>query len=190
MLNLLDRKLAYILISPEKYYNSKLENDVNCERICSILYSKDYTILQVQGYYKNKYEKAFLAFTEDTNDNLRFDAIYLMDKFHQESVIVKYRDYDFVNKIMSDGSEKNLSLVLYDSEMKDRTYLYNGVSFTFLENKKYYFPKKKEELRKGLIVEYYNNNNWVKKEVVNIEIEWDKLYKLLTKYEKLRVETE
>jgi hypothetical protein len=112
-----------------------------------------------------------------------------MDKFEQESVIVKYRDYDFVNKIMSDGSEKNLSLVLYDSEMKDRTYLYNGMSFTFLENKKYYFPKKKEELRKGMIVEYYNNNNWVKREVNNVEVEWDKLYKLLMKYEKLRVET-
>ncbi len=145
MLNLLDKNIAYLLISPEKIYNTQLENSVSCERICSILYSKGFTILQVQGYYNNRYETSFLAFTDDSNDDLRFDAIYLMDAFSQDSIIVKYRGDDFANKIMSDGSEKSLSLVIYDSEMKDKTYLYNGVSFTFTENKKYYFPSKKED---------------------------------------------
>lgn len=189
MINLLDKNVAYLLISPEKTINTQLENQVNSERICSILYSKGYTILPIQGYYKNRYEKAFLAFTDDDNDNLRFDTIYLMDMFEQESVIVKYRGDQFANKIFSDGSEKSLSLITYDSEMKDRSYLYNGLSFTFLENKKYYFPKKKEDLKSGMIVEYFNNNKWTQKQINNLDVEYEKLYKLLIKYEKLRIES-
>lgn len=189
MINLLDKNVAYLLISPERIQNTQLENKVNCERISSILYSKGYTILPIQGYYKNRYEKSFLAFTDDNNDDLRFDAIYLMDMFEQDSVIVKYRGEIFANKVMSDGSEKNLSLITYDSEMKDRSYLYNGLSFTFLENKKYFFPKKKEDLKSGMVVEYFNNNKWTQKTINNLDLEYDKMYKLLIKYEKLRVES-
>lgn len=189
MINLLDKNVSYLLISPEKHYNLPLENGVNCERICSILYSKGYTILPVQGYYQNKYEKSFLAFTDDSNDDLRFDSIYLMDMFEQDSAIVKYRGDDFASKILQDGSEKTLSLLVYDSEGKDKSYLYNGVSFTFAENKKYFFPKKKEELKLGMIVEYFNNNKWTSKQIANLDIEFEKMYKLLMKYEKLRVES-
>lgn len=188
MINLIDKNVAYLLISPEKNFNLPLENQVACERLCSILYSKGYTILPVQGYYKNKYEKSFLAFTDDNNDDLRFDAIYLMDMFEQETVIVKYRGDEFANKIFKDGSEKNLNLSTYDSEMKDRTFLYNGLSFTFTESKKYFFPKKKEELKPGMIVEFFNNNKWTSKQVGNLDVEFERMYKLLIKYEKLRVE--
>ncbi len=189
MLNLLDKNLAYILISPEKLHNLPIENSVRCERLCSILYSKGFTIISVQGYYNGRYEKSFLAFTDDNNDDLRFDAIYLMDMFEQDSIIVKYRGEDFANKIFEDGSEKSLTLIIYDSESKDRTYLYNGLSFTFVENKKYIFPKKKEDLKIGMVVEYFNNNKWNSKKIINLDVEWEKMLKLLTKYEKLRVET-
>lgn len=188
MLNLLDKNISYLLVSPQKKTDSLLENNINCERLCSILYSKGYTILQVQGYYENVYEKSFLAFTDDNNDDTRFDAIYLIDKFNQDSIIVKYKGDDFATKILKNGSEKNLSLIKYDSEMKDRTYLYNGLSFTFIENKKYYFPNKKEELKNGMIVEYFNNNKWNQRTINNIDVEYDKMFKLLMKYEKLRVE--
>lgn len=190
MLNLLDKNIAYLLISPEKTTNTQLENHVNCERLCSILYSKGFTILPVQGYYNNRYEKSFLSFTDDDNDELRFESIYLMDMFEQDSIIVKYRGENFANKVLNDGSEKNLSLVVYDSEMKDRSYLYNGVSFTFTENKKYYFPKKKDDLKNGMIVEYFNNNKWNTKIINNLEFEYEKMFKLLIKYEKLRIETD
>lgn len=188
MLNLLDKNIAYLLISPEKTTNTQMENNVNCERLCSILYSKGFTIIPVQGYYNNRYEKSFLAFTDDNNDDLRFESIYLMDMFEQESIIVKYRGEGFANKVFYDGSEKDLSLVIYDSEMKDRSYLYNGVSFTFTENKKYYFPSKKEDLKNGMIVEYFNNNKWNSKRISNVDLEFEKMFKLLIKYEKLRIE--
>lgn len=190
MLNLLDKNIAYLLISPEKTINTQLENHVNCERVCSILYSKGFTIIPVQGFYNNRYEKSFLAFTDDDNDDLRFESIYLMDMFEQDSIIVKYRGDNFASKVYSDGSEKNLSLVVYDSEMKDRTYLYNGLSFTFVENKKYYFPSRKEDLKNGMIIEYFNNKKWNQKKIHNIDVEYEKMFKLLMKYEKLRVETD
>lgn len=188
MINPIDKNVAYILISPEKSFNLPLENQVACERLCSVLYSKGYTILPVQGYYKNKYEKSFLAFTDDSNDDLRFDAIFLMDMFEQDTVIVKYRGDEFANKIFKDGSEKNLSLSTYDSEAKDKTFLHNGLSFTFTESKKYFFPKKKEELKSGMVVEFFNNNKWTTKQIGNLDVEFERMYKLLIKYEKLRVE--
>lgn len=188
MLNLLDKNIAYLLISPEKTTNTQLENHVNCERLCSILYSKGFTILPIQGYYNQRYEKSFLAFTDDNNDDLRFESIYLMDMFQQDSIIVKYRGEDFASKVFNDGSEKTLSLAIYDSEGKDKSYLYNGLSFTFLENKKYFFPNKKEDIKNGMIVEYFNNNKWNQKKVTNVEMEYEKMFKLLMKYEKLRIE--
>jgi len=36
-------------------------------------------------------------------------------------------------------------------------------------------------------VEYMNNNRWHERIVVNPKDEWEKMYKLLMKYEKLRV---
>ena len=89
MFNLSDPNISYMLISPEKGDNLPSENNINCERICSILYSKDYTIIPVTGYYEGKYERSFIAVYAGDSDSLRFDAIYLMDKFNQDSVIVE-----------------------------------------------------------------------------------------------------
>ena len=38
-----------------------------------------------------------------------------------------------------------------------------------------------------MIVEYLNNNKWNQKKVENPKQEWDDMYKLLSKYDKLRV---
>lgn len=189
MFNLLDKNVSYIIVSPEKYSNTSLQNNVNCEKLCSILYSKDYTIFPITGFYEGKYEKSFLAISSsNNNDELRFDAIYVMDQFEQDSVIVKYKFDESVSKILNDGSEKTLSLLIYDSNLQNKSYLYNGISFSFVENKRYYFPKKKEDLKNGMLVEYFNNNKWHQREVSNIDVEYEKMYKLLIKYEKIRVE--
>ena len=189
MFNLLDKNISYIIVSPEKNDNSTLENNVNCEKLCSILYSKDYTIFPITGYYEGKYEKSFLAISSsNNNDDLRFDAIYVMDQFNQDSVIVKYKLDESVSKIYNDGSEKNLSLLVYDSNLNNKSYLYNGISFSFVENKRYFFPKKKEDLKDGMLIEYFNNNKWSQRYISNIDIEFDKMYKLLIKYEKVRIE--
>jgi hypothetical protein len=177
-----------MLISPEKRDVSPSENNINCEKICTILYSKDYTIIPVTGYYEGNYERSFIAICAGDSDTLRFDAIYLMDKFNQDSVIVKYKNENAATKVTPDGSEKPMSVAIYDSNLSNKTYLYNGVSFSFTEMKRYFFPKKKEDLKVGMIVEFFNNNKWTQKQVVNVDNEYEKMFKLLIKYEKVRVE--
>lgn len=186
MFNLSDQSISYIIISPEKDTNSLSENKIACNKLCNILYSKDYTIIPVTGYYNGRYEQSFISINNTNNDSLRKDAINLMDDFKQESIIVKYKGEDSPKKILNDGSEKLLGIILYDSNQENKTYLYNGVSFSFLEQKRYYFFKQKEELRNGMIVEFFSNDRWVEKKIDNIDVEYEKMYKLLIKYNKLR----
>ena len=188
MFNLSDPSISYIIISPEKDFLPPFENNLTCERICSILYSKDYTIIPIKSYFENKYDKSFIAINSGDNDSMRMDAIYLMDNFGQESVIAKYDKDINPSRINKDGSEKPLLLTIYDSNLENKTYLFNGVSFSFSEQKRYFFPKKKEDLKSGMVVEYFNNNRWVMKQVGNVDSEFDRMYKLLIKYEKVRIE--
>ena len=39
-----------------------------------------------------------------------------------------------------------------------------------------------------MIIEYLNMNKWIKKEIIDPNSEWDKMLKLLIKYDKIRVE--
>jgi hypothetical protein len=38
-----------------------------------------------------------------------------------------------------------------------------------------------------MIVEYYNNNIWNQKTINDLDSEYDKLYRLMIQYEKLRI---
>ena len=38
-----------------------------------------------------------------------------------------------------------------------------------------------------MVVEYLNNNKWFEKEVEDPKQDWEKMFKLLAKYDKLRV---
>jgi hypothetical protein len=189
MFNLQDPNISYLIITPEKDYNHPTDNHHICERVCSILYSKDYTLIPMQSFMEGKYSKSFFAVSSSDNDTLRMDSIFLMDQFEQKSVVVKYRHETDPTKISFDGSERTMSLLVYESESRDRIYLHNGISFCFHEQKRYFFPKKKEELKNGMVVEYFNNNRWCSKKVGNIDTEYEKMYKLLMKYEKLRIES-
>lgn len=189
MFNLLDKNVSYILISPERKDNTVQENSVNCSKLCNILYAKSYTIIPVTGLYNGIYEKSFIAISpEDDNNQVRSDTIFLMDQFGQECAIVKYKGEDSATMIKEDGSEKPLKLSMYDQESQNKTYLYNGLAFSFTEKKRYVFPKRKEDLKDGMIVEFFNNNKWSTRKILDLEKEYDKMYKLLIKYEKIRIE--
>ena len=188
MLNLEDPNISYLLFSPESLENSDLENKSVCEKACSILYSKDYTLLSLKGLYNGNYEQSYLAIKQsNNNDELRKDMIHLLDTFHQDCGIVKYIYESKPTKIFSNGSEKKLNITVYNQDTENKTYLYNGVSFSFIEEKMYYFPSKKDELKKGTILEYFNNTNWIKKEILDVNQEFEDLYKLLMKYQKVRI---
>ena len=182
MFNLRDKNLSYIIVSIDT-------NNIQIyESISSVLYSKDYTIIPINSHSEGKTNLSYIGISICSDDEIRSDSIYIMDKFQIDSVIVKYNNQSEVVRIYNDGSEKNLELTIYDSNLENRSYFYDGISFTFTEKKRFFFPKKKDDLKNGMIVEYFNNNKWTKKEILNINIEYDRMFKLLMKYEKLRIE--
>lgn len=189
MFNIKDPNLSYILVSPEKPEFGQIDNNLNCERCCSILYSKDYTVFPIATYERGNPSRSFIAIpSSSSNDELRRDSLFLMDKFNIESVVVKYHSEDSPTKISINGSEKELGIGLYESSENTKIFVHGGISFNFFEKKKYRFPKDKRELKRGMVVEFFNNNRWVTKQVHNPDDEWERMYKLLTKYNKLRVE--
>jgi hypothetical protein len=189
MFNLNDTKQSYIIVSPEIFGFGVVENNIACERACSVLYSRDYILVPISTYDKGMVSKSFIGVnTGGTNDTLREDSIYLLEMLGINNVIVKYKDDDKATLIKNDGSETMLELKIYDSNLENKTFIHNGVSFTFNEMKKYYFPKKESDIKKDMTLEFFNNNRWIKKKVVEPKTEYEKMYKLLMKYEKLRVE--
>ena len=187
MFNITDKNTSYLIVSPELESNTNIDNKFLCDKLCNILYAKGYTILPINCYYNDNYEKSFMAICNDNNDVLRSDSFYLMNEFNQDYIILKYRGEDNAKKILNNGSERLLEMSIYDSNSKNKIYLYNGISFSFLEKKRYQFLTSKEQLRRGMIVEFYNNDQWIEKKIDNIDVEYERLYKLLIKYNKLRV---
>lgn len=177
-MNLNDEKLIYIIISSDKI-----------DDICSVLWAKEYTIIPIKGYYKGQYENSVLAYSNIDNDELRKDTIFLLNHFHQDCAIIKYQGETGAKKIFPDGSEKPLGIVMYNTDSENKSYIYNGISFSFVEQSRYWKPTKKEDFKIGMIVEYFNNNKWYQQEVKNPNTEFEDLYRLLIKYDKIRVKS-
>ena len=166
---------SYIILSADRL-----------NEMISVLYAKEYQILPIKGYYKGNFEESVIAWGPD-NESLRRDTIFLLDQFHQDCAIIKYQRDSNAKKVFFDGSEQPLGLVMYNTDSENKSYLHNGVSFSFVEAKRYWIPKTMDDLKVGMIVEYMNNNKWYERKVQNPKEEWEKLYKLLIKYDKLRV---
>ena len=80
-----------------------------------------------------------------------------------------------------------MGITLYNTDEENISYLYNGVSFSFVEKVRYWKPTKMEDFKVGMLVEYLNNNKWYQKKVEDPLKDWNDMFKLLTKYEKVRV---
>lgn len=176
MLGLEQSNTSYIILSSEKL-----------EDMISILYAKEYQVIPIKGYYRGQYEESVIAFGRVDNDNLRKDVLFILNQFHDDSAIIKYMDESVAKKIFRDGSEKPLEISMYNTDPENISYLYNGISFSFTESVRYWKPSKIGDFKIGMIVEYFNNNKWFEREVVNPSDEYEKLYKLLIKYDKVRV---
>ena len=168
--------ISYILISSPRIGD-----------MVSILYAKDYQVIPIKGFYRGRYEDSVLASAKVDNDELRRDVILLLNQFTEDCAIIKYLHETTAKKIYKDGSERPLGIVMYNTDSENISYLYNGVSFSFVECKRYWNPTKKEDFRVGMLVEYFSNNKWIEKKVIQPEDEYEKMYKLLIKYNKLRV---
>lgn len=160
------------------------------EATLSILDSRSYQILPIQSYLGGQYSDSYMGYSDVDNNSLRTDILFLLEKTNCKNLIIKYKGESIPRRISEDGSEKLLEINQYsDNHDKDMTFLYRGMSFSFTETKRYWKPKKKEDFRVGMIVEYFNNNQWTEKLVEDPNNEWDKLYKLLLKYDKVRVQS-
>ena len=166
---------SYIILSTDRI-----------NEMTTVLYAKEYQIIPIQGYFNGIFEDSVIAYGQD-NESLRRDIIFLLDHFHQESAIIKYQGETNAKTVFFDGSEHPMDLLVYNTDATKKTYIHNGISFAFKESKRYWIPKTMEDLKVGMIVEYMNNNKWYERKVQNPSEEWEKLYKLLIKYDKLRV---
>lgn len=176
MLDLKNPQISFLLLTSH-----------NIGALSSYLYSRDYYILEIKEYYDGKFEDSILAFTSIESNELRRDTIHIMEHFSQECAIIKYKDDHSIKKILKDGVERSMDVILYNTDSNNRSYIYNGLSFSFIEQQQYFIPKKKDDFKVGMIVELFSNNKWIEKKVHNPETEFDKMYALLMKYNKIRI---
>ena len=175
MIDLNNPKISYIVLSSDKL-----------DDMVSILYAKNYQIIPITGYYNGEYEDSVIAFGAN-NDELRSDLIFLLNHFNQDCGIIKYYDETNAKKVFHDGSEKPMGIAMYNTDSENISYLYNGVSFSFIEQVRYWKPKSKEDFKVGMLVEYFNKNKWCEKKVENPNSEYEDFYKLMMKYDKIRI---
>ena len=157
------------------------------EGLISVLYAKEYQIVPIKTYYKESFGDSIIAFGRFDNDTLRKDTLFLLNHFGESSAIIKYSEETEIKKIFSNGAESPMNMLMYNTDSEKISYIYEGVSFSFEEKARYWMPSKKEDFKAGMVVEYLNNNRWSERIVENPSEEWEKAYKLLTKYEKVRV---
>ncbi len=177
-MNLIDKSSSYMLISSDKI-----------DDITSVLWSRNFSIIDIKSHKNGLKEDCIIAYPNKIDNNsIREDSIFLMDRFFEKDIIVKYSGEDHFTKISTDGSEDLLEMILYDTDYENRTsYLYEGLSFSFKEKIRYSKPKSKDDLKIGMIVEYHNKGKWVGYEIKNPQEDYDKLFKLLIKYDKVRI---
>lgn len=177
-MNLQNPNMSYIIISSNKV-----------DDMTSVLYAKEYQILPLKSYYKETFSDSAMGYSDVDNDTLRKDVLFILNHFNEKSAIIKYKGEKTPKKIFNDGSESILEVNMYNTNSEIVSYLYKGLSFSFTDAKRYWVPRGKEDFKSGMIVEYFNNNEWNERIVENPNLEWDKLYKLLLKYDKVRVES-
>lgn len=191
MLDLNDINTHYMIITAFKSDLSLEENERRNSLLEDSLFRREFKVYKLGALYRGEKESSFMAIKDRPTDNneLRYDAIELLDQFEQESVIVKYLKEDCPKKIKNSGEEELLGLVKYDDASEnDYSYFMNGNVFSFTNVKRYYTPTSKNELNEGDTIEYLNDNKiWVSKTIKNLDTEYENMYKLLIKYNRLRM---
>tara|TARA_R110000772_G_scaffold5341_4_gene19176 strand:+ start:1449 stop:2018 length:570 start_codon:yes stop_codon:yes gene_type:complete len=181
-----DPYINYIIVSAYQSKEDDLKNRLEFSRLQDKLIYKDFTILEMGS----NSQPSFLAYKDCDNNELRYDAIELMDNFKQEFVIVKYLNESDAKKILFNGTELLLGVVEYSGDSNHHNFYVEGQGFSFEPRKRYWTPKKVTDFKSGMIVEILNNDNqWIEKEVKDPEVEFERMYKVLSKYNKLRTES-
>jgi hypothetical protein len=189
MFNLQDDNLSYVIINSDKQDQTILENNKNSERLCSVLYSKDYTVYPIYEHNQESTTKSYLSLIPlKDNDSIRQEILHILEFLDINSSVLKYHGEKNPILLKKNGLESPLKTKFYPSEETEKIYILEGTSFSFDNDIRYFYPKNKSHLKNGTIVEFLNNNNiWKSKEIQNIDEEYEKMFSLLIKYNKLRI---
>lgn len=179
-MNLNEPRISYIILSSD-----------NIEAVESYLLATGFDIIYLLKN-KGKNKKAILAYydvDDKTNDSLREYILFLLEEFKIKNAIIKYKFETKPKLITVNGEEIKLELKSLTNEFDNDIpyYNYNQYFFYFVREKEYFSPTKKEDLKLGMVVEYLNKNEWIKYKIKNPSIEYDRLFKLLMKYNKVRI---
>jgi hypothetical protein len=176
VIDLNNPNLSFILLSSNKI-----------DDLISVLYTKDFSVVPIKGYYRGNFEDSVIAYSDIDNNELRNQILILLNLFDQNCGFIKYLGQSEVTKISKDGTEREMSVTLYNTDDENMSYLFNGTSFSFVEKVRYWKPTKLDDFKSGMIVEYFNGNRWNQKIVINPVQDWKDSLMLLCKYDKLRV---
>lgn len=175
-MNLTDQNISYIILPSDKWVQT-----------ISYLYSKDYKIIELVTQQNNIKDKALFTYNEVSNQELKKDTLFVLNHFNIDYGFIKYNLSEQIFKIYKTGNEVEVEINLYENSIDSKKYIMGSLFFSFNVLDKYYLVEKKEDLKTGMEIEYFNNNKWTKKIVENVDLEWTKLYSLLSKYKKLRI---
>lgn len=173
-MNLKSKDIGYII-----------SNDTN--GLLSYLYSRGYKIVEIKEYYRNNFKNSIMAWSMDPNQPIEKECFDIMNHFNEDNIIMKEIGTSIPKKLNINGSERELDVIMYNTDQEKKSYIYEGISFSFVEEKMYKFPKNKEEFKDGMVVECYSNNGWIEKIVNNADQEFNIIYKTLSKYNKVRI---
>lgn len=175
-MNLDSPDISYIISSSE-----------NIEALKSYLFGKEYSMIDIKGYYNGEFEESVISWSNIDNMELKKDAKKILEIFKQDSIIVKLKGDNFPKKIYKSGKERDLGVVMWNTDSDNKSYLYNGVSFSFQEKKAYKFLKNRGDFEVGMVVECESKNGWIEVEIKNPDLEFRDTYSVLTKYNKVRI---
>ena len=163
---------------------SLIESD-NLNQVQSILYCKNYTIKNISKYKNNIRFESLLVFNDNSNEVFENDIKAIMDSYNIYSTIIKYNNSNDIKRIYLNGFKKDLEI---SDECLYETYVLDTLPLSFKDKKSYWKPNSKSDFKEGMIIEYFNMDKWIKKEIIDPNSEWEKMLKLLIKYDKIRIE--
>ncbi len=161
-----------------KYIISSIDENSN---LISYLYSREYQLKDIKKNSNGVLNNSIIAFTNLSDDELRKDALHIMEFFNIDHIIIKYDNE--IKNVYRDGKELSLDIT---RDINETSYICDYDIFSFIPKKQYIYPKIKSQLSNNMIVEMLLNNKWVNHKIENLDIEYENIFNLMIKYEKLR----
>ena len=172
-MKLLDKNTSYMIISSD-----------NIDDVISVLYSKEYSFLDIKEYYNKK--DHILAYNYlSTNEELKNDALFILKNLKINHIYLKNKGEYTLNEVSFKANSNSYNIVL-NEELDDNLYICDGIFFSIKKIKKYWSPKNLGDLSTGMIVEYQNKGIWEKMEIKNPIDDYNSFLKLFIKYNKVR----